>query len=250
MSNQFTVRYNLVHDVGGNSVDVYQAPNANLLLSNNIIHTTGGHGVYLDPTPFLWFGQIQVLNNTVSNAGGGAMACFKGVGGVGSNTSRVLLANNIGYYLAGAADDFDFPDNDPADGWADVNASSSATSRRIPRPRATTSSPEVPLRRHRQLRELPSGDLHLNSPSDPINGGADLTSLLAPFDIDEQTRPAGAAWDIGADEYAATTAVTVVSFEALPSDAVVDLVWRTGSEVDNLASTSGAGPRPKGRGRV
>ena len=235
VSNQFNVRYNLVHDVGGNGVDVYQAPNANLLLANNIIHTTGGHGVYLDPTPFSWFGQIQVLNNTVSNAGGGAMACFKGVGGVGSNQSHVLLANNIGYYLAGAADDFDFPDNDPANGWADVNAASqrnlssdSSATRHNIIPGGPVSGGTV------NFVNFPAGDLHLNSPSDPINGGADLTSLIARLRHRRADPPGGRAWDIGADEYGATTAVTLMSFEALPSDGAVDLLWRTGSEVDNL----------------
>ena len=51
-------------------------------------------------------------------------------------------------------------------------------------------------------------------------------------DIDAALRVA--PWDVGADEYGASTAVTLLSFDAQPSDGAVDLVWRTGSEVDNL----------------
>ena len=246
-SNQFNVRYNLVHDVGGNGIDVYQAPNANLLLANNIVHTTGGYGVYLDPTPFGWSGQVQVLNNTVANTNGGNSACYKGVGGVGSNTSHVLLANNIGYFLAGTADDFDFPDSDPADGWADVNpasrrnlSSDSSATRHNVTPGGPVSGGTV------NYVSFPLGNLHLNSPSDAIDGGADLSSLTTAVDIDAQGRPSGAAWDIGADEFGSPTAVRLMSFAAIPGDGTVTLEWRTGSELDNLGFHVYRGPSADG----
>ena len=77
-----------------------------------------------------------------------------------------------------------------------------------------------------------NGNLHLQATSVAINGGANLAALMTSIDIDAQMR--SGAWDIGADEYGATTAVSLMSFEAWPSDGAVDLVWRTGSEVDNL----------------
>ena len=54
-------------------------------------------------------------------------------------------------------------------------------------------------------------------------------------------------WDIGADEFGATTAVKLVSFAAQGLDSAVELTWQTGSELDNLGfhlyrSTSAAGP--------
>ena len=78
------------------------------------------------------------------------------------------------------------------------------------------------------------GDFHLQNGSDAQDAGADLSAVLVARDIDDQGRPAGSAWDIGADEEGGTTAVTLMSFEALPSDGAVDLLWRTGSEIDNL----------------
>ena len=42
-------------------------------------------------------------------------------------------------------------------------------------------------------------DLHLRSGSDAINAGKDLSASFSD-DIDGQTRPIGAAWDVGADE--------------------------------------------------
>ena len=44
--------------------------------------------------------------------------------------------------------------------------------------------------------------------------------------------PADVGWFVVT--FSASTAVTLVSFEAAPSDGAVDLTWRTGSEVDNL----------------
>ena len=41
-------------------------------------------------------------------------------------------------------------------------------------------------------------------------------------------------WDIGADEFGATTAVKLVSFTAQGLDAAVELRWETGSETNNL----------------
>ena len=238
-NNQFTVRYNLIHDVGASGVIASGSGNVNLLLANNIIHTTGSHGVFLDPGAS-WIGNVYVLNNTVSNAAGGTMACYKGLGGVGSNNSHVLLANNIGYWLAGAANDFDFPDVDPADGWADINpasrrnlsSDSSANSHNITNPGVPVNGGTV------NYVNFPAGDLHLGAANVcggcSIDLGADLSALIAPFDIDGQVRPAGGAWDIGADEYGGTTAVKLSSFAAIAGDRSVVLEWRTGSELSNL----------------
>ncbi len=41
-------------------------------------------------------------------------------------------------------------------------------------------------------------------------------------------------WDVGADDVLATTAVDLLSFDAMGADSAVDLTWRTGSELDNL----------------
>ena len=76
-----------------------------------------------------------------------------------------------------------------------------------------------------------TGDLHLLSGSDALDVAADLSSFFN-FDIDGGARQT--PWDIGADDFLATTAVELVSFEAWPSDSAVELEWRTGSELKNL----------------
>jgi hypothetical protein len=79
----------------------------------------------------------------------------------------------------------------------------------------------------------PVSDLHLLGGATAVDFGLDLSASF-PFDIDGQLRPAGAAWDRGADEWGATTAVRLQSLSAIPGDASVRLEWRTGSELDNL----------------
>jgi hypothetical protein len=98
-------------------------------------------------------------------------------------------------------------------------------------------------------------DLHLQAGSmarDAVldtgrqDGGQESSALTSRYllDVDYQARPPGAdgecsldptaCWDIGADEYAAPTAVGLMSFTAVPGDGSVTLEWRTGSELNNL----------------
>ena len=74
-------------------------------------------------------------------------------------------------------------------------------------------------------------NLHLQAGSVAINAASALNRYFI-ADIDAALRVA--PWDVGADEYGASTAVTLMSFDARPSDGAVDLEWLTGSEVDNL----------------
>ena len=67
-----------------------------------------------------------------------------------------------------------------------------------------------------------------------MDAGSDASGLMTPFDVDGELRPGGALWDVGADEFSATTLVELVSFEASPADSAVDLAWQTASELDNL----------------
>jgi len=79
-------------------------------------------------------------------------------------------------------------------------------------------------------------DYHLHlSDTWAQNQGADLSSdsvLAFGYDIDRQSRVA--PWDIGADDALGTTAVKLMSFEAVGADGAVDLRWQTGSELNNL----------------
>ena len=79
----------------------------------------------------------------------------------------------------------------------------------------------------------PNVDLHLLGGATAVDSGLDLSPSFG-SDIDGQLRPAGVAWDRGADERGATTAVKLQSFAAIPGDASLRLEWRTGSELDNL----------------
>ncbi len=90
-------------------------------------------------------------------------------------------------------------------------------------------------------------DLHLRAGAAAIDTGLNLASSVPAIDIDGQVRPSGASWDRGADEFGGTTAVHLMSFEAVGADGAVELTWQTGSELDNLGfhlyrSLSDAGP--------
>jgi len=89
-----------------------------------------------------------------------------------------------------------------------------------------------------------SENLHIASGSLAEDTAFGLSSFFT-GDIDGGLRTG--AWDIGADEVSATTAVELVSFEARAGDGAVALTWETGSEVDNVGfylyrAESEAGP--------
>jgi len=100
-----------------------------------------------------------------------------------------------------------------------------------------------------------SEDLHLKAGSAAIDMAYSAYMPQYWTDIDGASRlftPVPLAgtpgpWDIGADEFGATTAVRLVSFAAQGVDSAVELTWQTGSELDNLGfhvsrSTTAAGP--------
>jgi len=79
----------------------------------------------------------------------------------------------------------------------------------------------------------PNVDLHLKSdPNVAVNSALDLSASFW-NDIDGQSRW-GLAWDRGADERDATTAVELVSFTATGKDRSAVLEWETASELENL----------------
>ena len=64
-------------------------------------------------------------------------------------------------------------------------------------------------------------DLHLKVTADAVGAGGDLSSSFS-SDIDGATR--SSPWDMGADEYSpSSTAVSLVSLEAIPGDSLVEL---------------------------
>ena len=79
----------------------------------------------------------------------------------------------------------------------------------------------------------PNSDLHLKSGAVAIDTAVDLSPSFS-SDIDGGSRPAGLSWDRGADEFGATTAVELISLQAVGVDGAVELTWETGSELDNL----------------
>ena len=87
------------------------------------------------------------------------------------------------------------------------------------------------------------GNLHIGAASSAANVGADLSAV---FDDGHRRRQRQAPWDIGADEFAATTAVKLQSFSAVAGDRSVVLEWRTASELDNLGFHLYRGPSEGG----
>jgi hypothetical protein len=99
-----------------------------------------------------------------------------------------------------------------------------------------------------------SEDFHLKAGANAIDQGWHAYTPEYSTDIDGTLRPftqvpdplVPGPWDIGADEFGATTAVDLVSFTASALDAAVELRWMTGSEMDTLGFHVYRGPGAEG----
>ena len=221
LSSTITLRNNLVHDldmafdIGQTSlvVDIY----------DNVVYRCRWF-MRMEANQATDPSLIRVFNNS-------AYGCEAGFH-VGPNANgRVLLRNNI---AAGMTLNDDFWLLGTIHAASSHNLSEDAT--------AGAASPAGGGQPSVALGPCPScvsfvsttvgaEDLHLQSTSWAIDRGTNLSSLFN-TDIDAALRPA--AWDIGADEFGATTAVRLQSLAAVPGDASVTLEWRTASELDNL----------------
>ena len=230
-ANKCVVRNLLVHDVPKDGI-LIDAATATIDVFNNIVYRTASGstaGIWVGTA--LSTGAVRLFNNTVYNNTGGIVAA-------GSNPG-ITLRNNLS---VGNTTDYNVAGRNAA---SSNNLATSATSGTIHSPAGgglndviATASPTV----------CPSGicvgfsnitvgseNLHLIATTytnRALDTGANLSALMAAFDIDAQVRVA--PWDIGADDFSGTTAVKLQSFSASAGDASVLLEWRTASELDNL----------------
>jgi len=237
-------------------VGVSTAPgHTNILLQNLLVHDffdasfnvrgiglsgTGGHMVTIRNC-MIWDGdqtgieadeatdQLTIENCSIDN-----MAQPVDGAGIHADLSTVTVKNTIATRNAGG--DF-FVGGGGFSAASSNNTSSDGT--------APGTNPQTSVLAS-DVFVTPGTDLHLKA---GVNPAVDTGLTLTPSfwnDIDGQSR-IGLTWDRGADERDATTAVELVSFEALARDAAVALSWQTASELDNLGfhlyrATSAEGP--------
>ena len=242
-AGKVTVRHNLIHHVGA-GIQLQDAP-ADVDIYNNIIYDTEKWGILVEQ-PLV---AARILNNTVFNGG------KEGIFGDPDPSAAPPCAPACTYPMVLLRNNLVHTTTDPN---YDVPGPSASSSHNLSQDATATAHspaggarPNVPLTGAGGVNFVStvvgSEDLHLQGSSFAIDKGAELGAVFI-VDVDAQSRPQGAnTWDIGADEFAATTAVELLSFEAWPLDSAVDLVWRTASELDNLGchlyrSFSGSGP--------
>jgi hypothetical protein len=232
------IRNNILFGLGSHGIVVGSTTSQNILLDihNNVLRPTSANAYYairLNPSGSSWNpgSEVYISNNTVFP--GGTTNDY-GIQAVPADNSAVTLVNNIAHSWdieciqvpnPNAASNFNLV------GPRDLDLDGSCTT--APGGSSLVNVPLTGAGGANFVDPGPAGNYHLQASSVAI----DLATTLANThvtDIDGGVRPAGAAWDIGADEYGATTAVTLMSFDAVPSSGAVELVWRTGSEVDNL----------------
>ncbi len=224
-SSLVVLRSNLLHDVGGCGVALYD-DDGRVDVYNNFVYSNDQCGLYLDPVSLLPGSRFRVLNNTFyANVSNGINKVLGA-----SAAATLLLRGNISVFNGGL--DFRGDPLDSVDPASSHNLSSDGTAlTHSPNQGAPNGIQEPVLANMNFVDDAAPGiDLHITSGSTAEDVGANLSTIFN-FDIDAGARTV--PWDIGADDILATTAVELLSFEALPSDAAVDLEWRTGSELDN-----------------
>jgi len=164
---------------------------------NSIVYKNDDNGIQADDPP----DTLTVQNCTVY--GNGLDGVNDGLGSAVSAVNTISMGNG--------SEDFDIPA-----GVQSFNISSDATA---------SGAGSLPNRvSSNQFVSLFPGfeDLHLIPLADAIDAGTDLSGGLS-GDIDLEPRPAGASWDIGADELDVATVTVEISSGASQTFTVGDL---------------------------
>jgi hypothetical protein len=189
---------------------VYQVPRAGIHLRNSsgfasLVYTIENVTLYdcgsVAAMPAASSGGITVEENFPNNSTVHAV--------------NVISVNNVGV-------DFNISFGTPSWGSSDYNLSSDGSA-----PGGTTFVSDAAT----EFVSTVPVDMHLSGIAVATDKGTDLSGAFC-CDIDYETR--SSVWDIGADEFAGTTAVELQSFSAVGFDGEVLVKWETASEIDNL----------------
>ena len=203
LATQVVLRNNLIHNVRGCGVGIYE-DDARVDIYNNIIYNATLCGIWIDPTSLLAGGRLRILNNTIYGN------TFEGIGNnlTGVSAARtLLLRNNISVFNGGVDPDFACDAGDSLDLASSNNLSEDGTSGACsPAGGAVTSTVANVSFVNEGARNL-----HIQPGSFARDAGADLSSVLT-TDIDASLRQA--PWDIGADEIVGTALYRSVGITA------------------------------------
>ena len=178
---------------------------------NNVMYNWGA-GIHSE-VPISNPSDAIIYNNTIVNSD------VVGIRLAGHASGTYRLANNV---VQGLGTNSNYE-------WTTLDYSATNLSR-------DASSPNGASFQNKTVTFVGAPNYHL-APGDinAKNLGTNLSAdpvLAVLDDIDGQVR--AVPWDIGADDADGTTAVKLMSFEAVAADSAVELSWRTGSELDNL----------------
>ncbi len=220
-ASRILLRNNLIH-VPGFGIALSD-PDVVADVYNNIIHS-GTVGLRVGVAALQTWTRIRLLNNTVYNFSGSGFDSSVDVGG---RPEQITLTNNLMADVAAGGPQNGFVANSFAINTASRNNMATDAS-------ATSASPGGGglTRTLAQIAFVNEAafNVHIQAGSQAVSNGINLGSIFSQ-DIDDGVRQT--PWDIGADE-SATTVVTLQSFGATGLDSVVELRWRTASELDNL----------------
>jgi hypothetical protein len=194
-------------------ISLYTAGSGVVRAWNNVVYDflgapTWASGIRLDDPDY----TVYLYNNTVADCDEG-IAAFQG---------SVVAKNNLAY---GNVDNY----------W--WGAFAAASSNNLSGPAQTDAPGSNPRNAVTVTFANAAGDdFHLGgTDAGARDFGLDLSAdPLHPFLRDVDTQRRVSPWDIGADDQASVTAVKLVGFAARGFDGAVELVWETGSELDNL----------------
>ena len=191
------LRNNLIHNVAGCGAGLSDA-DGRVDVYNNIMY---GNlcGVHVNPGSLLAGSRFRILNNTFYGHTNEGAAKTPGA----SAAATILLRNNIA--VGNGFNEYDCDPLDSLDPASSHNLSEDVTGATNSPAGGSVTSTIANVR----FVNAAGGNFHIAATSTALDAGASLVDVFS-TDVDGQPRPAGAAWDMGADEMAPKVAATPV----------------------------------------